>query len=188
VILNHLLKRFSVFFFITLFIYLNTAHAKHFCFDFFQPSLSDIKIRVENLNRLDLLEDMILVYDSALLQAIEKRSFTQTMSVVQAMKAQNRSQAFFDEINIAIALGANRIAIYLFEMSQFDYRRTPLRNDFLMSSVYFNNISMLNYFILQKKIKFSSPSLKKALRWAALQNQSAAFSVIEANMAQDNQR
>jgi hypothetical protein len=132
---------------------------------FVNKDLLRVHARIERLNRTELLRDVILIQRSSLLEAIQKNSFIRVWSLVENQRLQGLKSGYFDEINIATALGYNEIALFLYNNSSIDFRRIPLREDLLMTAIYFDNIEMLTVLMLQKNLTLSRSAKDRVLNW-----------------------
>lgn len=132
---------------------------------FVNKELLRVHNQIEQLNHSDLLLDVILIQQSSLLEAIQKNSFIKVWSLVENHRLQGLKASYFDEINIATALGYNEIALFLYDNSSIDFRRIPLREDLLMTAIYFDNIEMLTALMLQKSLTLPQSAKERALRW-----------------------
>lgn len=122
------------------------------CQNFFRvdPSWNATLNKIERLNNSGILADIILVQDSPIMQLVRSNQFDTLVQLVNEKKRMNQSMVFFDEISVAVALGHNRIAMFLTNSSTFPYNRTPLRLDLLNTAIYFDNLKMLSFFSIKK--------------------------------------
>jgi hypothetical protein len=134
---------------------------------FFAEAFDRFKIQIQRMNDSGLIRHIILVTDSPLLSSIRHSRIEEVKEAVAEIFSRIPSASFFDEIAVAIALGQDDIARYLFEQSTFDYRRTPLGKDLLMTAVYWGNARMLS-FLDARGVTFASPERARALQYARM--------------------
>lgn len=152
--------------FAALFVSSSSTFAESSCREFFvNKNLSRVHVQIEQLNGTDLLRDVILISPSSLLYAIQANSFLKVWQIVENQRVLGIKSSYFDEINIATALGHNDIALYLFDRSATDYRAIPLREDLLMTAIYFGNVEVLTSLMLQKNLTLPKRTKERALRW-----------------------
>ncbi len=132
-----------------------------------RSNLEDVKIAAEE--RIAQSASATLIYEIAVVIAMAIELEEDPKIAAEEYIAKHTGTSFFDEIAIAIALGEDAIARYLFENSSFDFRRTPMGKDLLMTAVYFGNARML-HFLESKGVVFVAPEKAKALRYATLSN------------------
>jgi hypothetical protein len=156
------------FFSATLFVLfaLSSARAENSCKGLFvDKEIVRAHAQIEQLNASDLLLDVILISRSPLLEAIQRNSFVKVWNIVENQRLNGVKSGYFDEINIATALGRNDIALYLYDQSAIDFRRIPLREDLLMTAIYFGNVEVLTALMLQKNLTLPRTTKVRALRW-----------------------
>lgn len=111
--------------------------------------------KIEQLNLSDSLHDVILVQESPMLEVIRSHLMEDLIFIVNERIRLQKPLVFYDEINLAVALGYNDIAMYLTNVSDFPYAITPMREDFLTTALYFDNQEMLSFFTDTKKFYFA---------------------------------
>ncbi len=165
--INNFIKNFKfVFIVVCLLVLTVVSHAENSCVGLFiNQDLLRVHARIEQLNVSDLLLDVILIPRSSLVDAIQKNSFIKVWSIVDNQRFHGLRAGYFDEINLAIAFGYNDIALFLYDRSSIDFRRIPLREDLLMTAIYFDNVEVLTALMLQKNLNLPQSAKARALKW-----------------------
>jgi phospholipid N-methyltransferase len=130
----------------------NTASADMTCQMFFRAdrSWNETLKQIERLNNSGVLTDIILVQSSPIMELVRANQLGDIVLLVNERKRLKQSMVFFDEINLAVALGHNNIAMFLANSSTYPYQKTPLRLDLLNTAIYFDNLEMLSFFTRKK--------------------------------------